>query len=61
MLFEWICGANSFVPIDVWPVFGGNIIVWLFFKHGMPYIPCQSLQLSTIIHNDIGNGKINIL
>ena len=31
-LFEWIYGANSFVPIDEWPVFGGKIIVRLLFQ-----------------------------
>ena len=24
-LFEWIYCANSFVPIDLWPVFEGNV------------------------------------
>ena len=30
-LFEWIYGANSFVPIDKQQVFEGNIIVRLVF------------------------------
>ena len=51
-LFEWIYGANSFVQIDKWPVFEGSIIVRLFFRHGKPHIPCQSLLLSTIVLND---------
>ena len=32
--FEWIYGANSFVPINKWPVFEGNIIVGLFSDTG---------------------------
>ena len=46
-LFEWIYGSNSFVPIDKRPVFEGNVIVRLILIHGKPYIPCQSLLLST--------------
>ena len=52
-LFEWINGAYSFVPVDKWPVFEGNVIVKLFFRHGKPYILYQSLLLSTIILKDI--------
>ena len=33
-LFEWIYGANSFVPIDKWPVFEGNIFVKAVFQTG---------------------------
>ena len=51
--FEWIYSTDSSVPIDIWPVFEGNIIVRLFFRHGKPCIPCQSLLLSTIVLNDI--------
>ena len=31
-LFECIYGVNSFVPIDIQPVFEGNAIVRLFFQ-----------------------------
>ena len=31
-LFEWIYGANKFVPLDELPVFEGNIIVRLVFQ-----------------------------
>ena len=44
--------ANSFIPIDKRPVFKGNVIVRLCFRHGKSYIPYQSTLLSTIILND---------
>ena len=50
--FEWIYGATSFVSIDKWSVFKGIIIVRLVFRHVKPYIPYQSLLLSTIVLND---------
>ena len=31
-LFEWIYGTNSFVPIDIWPVFEGSVIIRQFFS-----------------------------
>ena len=44
--FEWIHGGNSFVSIDTWPIFEGNVVVSSFSK------PCQSLLLSAIVLND---------
>ena len=57
-LFEWIYNANSIIPIDICPVFEGNIIVGLFLRHGKPYIPCQSLVLSAVVLNDITQSCI---
>ena len=48
-LFEWIYGADSFVPIDKWPVFEGNIIIRLVFQ---TWEAIHSLWLSTIVIND---------
>ena len=43
--------------MHVWPVFEGTVILKLFFRHGNPCIPCQSLLLSTtaglVIFEDI--------
>ena len=48
-----INGANSFVSIDIWPIFEGNVIVRLFFRHGNPYVLCQYLISSYYVFNDI--------
>ena len=42
--------VHSFVPIDKWPLFE---FYSCFLRGGKPYIPCQSLLLSTIVLNDI--------
>ena len=56
MLFEWMYGANSFVPIDLWPTFEGNVIVRWFFPDvllGGHRFPFKSLLLSTSVLNVI--------
>ena len=43
-------GANSFIPIDKWPVFEGNVIVRLVFQMREAI---YSLSIPTIVLNDI--------
>ena len=53
-LFEWIYGVNSIAPVDIY--MAKKCYYKVVFRHGKPYISCQSLLLSTIILND--NGKL---